>query len=296
MSHRHRVARPRLLGAVTLAAVLAVPGVALTASAASAGAGEVYVALGDSFTSGPGIPNPKGEPRGCVRSDHNYPTLVADAITPAEFRDVSCGGAVSDHMTQPQQTADGPNPPQFDALTGDTTLVTVSVGGNDIGFGEIVTTCATLSVTDPFGAPCKERYTSGGSDELAERVAAYAPKMRAVVKAIGERSPHATVLVVGYLRVLPPSEGCYPREPIAKGDVPYLDRIQRLLNRALADAASAHGAGYVDAYGPSLGHDICQLPGDKWVEGTVPTSPAAPVHPNAAGMEAVAKEVLAALR
>src|SRR5262249_51550289 len=101
-------------------------------------------------------------------------------------------------------------------------------------------------------------------------------------------SPHATVLLVGYLRILPPSIGCYPAFPIARGDVPYLDGLQQQLTSMLDSQAFRYDAIFVDAYARSQGHDVCQAPKDRWVEGLIPPSPAAPVHPNAAGMQAVA--------
>ena len=67
------------------------------------------------------------------------------------------------------------------------------------------------------------------------------------------------------------------------------------LTAMLADQASNHGAVFVNSYAGSLGHDACQLPGVKWVEGTVPTSPAYPLHPNAIGMQAVADLALRTL-
>jgi hypothetical protein len=89
------------------------------------------------------------------------------------------------------------------------------------------------------------------------------------------------------LRILPPAVGYYPAFPIARGDVPYLDGVQRQLTAMLADQARNHGAVFVDSYAGSLGHDASQLPGVRWVEGVVTTSPAALVHPNATGMQAV---------
>ncbi|MGH3586207.1 MAG: SGNH/GDSL hydrolase family protein, partial [Pseudonocardia sp.] len=59
--------------------------------------------------------------------------------------------------------------------------------------------------------------------------------------------------------------------------------------------ASMAGVGFVDTYTPTIGHDVCQLPGTKWIEGLVPTAPAAPVHPNALGMAAMGKAVVDAL-
>src|SRR3954465_15193419 len=109
--------------------------VALTlvaAPAARAGVG-TYVALGDSYPSAPLIPNQHGEPIDCGRSDHNYPSLVAAALKPKVFTDVSCGSAQTKDMTAPQTglPAGGTNPPQFNALGPSVDLVTVGIGGND---------------------------------------------------------------------------------------------------------------------------------------------------------------------
>jgi hypothetical protein len=68
-----------------------------------------YVALGDSYTAGPPIPVQETTPLGCLRSDHNYPYLVAAALGVVEFRDPSCSGAETEDMTQPQGVTPGPN-------------------------------------------------------------------------------------------------------------------------------------------------------------------------------------------
>jgi lysophospholipase L1-like esterase len=201
-------------------------------------------------------------------------------------------------MTNPQAlpVPGTQNAPQFNALAKDTTLVTITIGGNDIGFSELATTCAQLAVTDPLGAPCEEHYTAGGTDQVRARIAATASKVAAVVRGIHQRSPRAKVLVLGYLRILPPEGTCWPIVPLAVGDVPYLDGIAQDLNDMIATQAEENGASFVDTYTPSLGHDACQLPGTKWVEGYIPLSPAFPLHPNALGMAAVKKIVLDELR
>lgn len=267
-----------------------------TATAQTASSPERYVALGDSYTAGPGIPVQRIDPIGCGRSTRNYPALLAEALSIRDFVDVSCSGAKTEHMTDPQPVPLGANPPQFDALAPDTDLVTLTISGNDIGFTDIFFTCARLSTINPLGNPCERQATAGGTDLYAQRIAAAAPKVERVLEGIRQRSPRATVLLVGYLRILPPAVGCYPVFPIARGDVPYLDGVQQQLTAMLADQASDHGAVFVDSYARSLGHDACQLPGTKWVEGPVPTSPAAPVHPNATGMQAVAAFTLDTLR
>ncbi|MGH8922180.1 MAG: SGNH/GDSL hydrolase family protein, partial [Actinomycetes bacterium] len=218
----------------------------------------------------------------------NYPSLLAERLRVTEFTDVTCSRAVTGNMTTAQPVPLGSNPPQFDALRADTDLVTVSIGGNDMGFSDIVITCGLISSTDPMGDPCRRHSTAGGSDSYAERITAAAPRVAGVLRGIRERSPNATVLLVGYLRVLPPTGGCWPIVPIARGDVPYLDSLQQQLTTMLAEQASANGAVFVDAYAASLGHDICQAPSVKWVEGIFFTRPAFPVHPNLSGMRAVA--------
>lgn len=260
------------------------------------GAPRSYVALGDSYTSGPGIPNQTADSGGCGRSDHNYPHLVAAAQGIVAFTDVSCGSATTDHMAGQQPLPGGlTNGPQLDALHARVDLVTLGIGGNDIGFGEIILTCATHSVLLPITAPCRGHYMRHG-DELAGRIAATAPKVAAVLAAIRERAPAARVLVVGYPVILPASgPGCWPVMPVAVGDVAWLRDVQGRLNGMLAEQAAAAGATFVDTYTSSVGHDVCRLPGQKWVEGVLPTAPASPVHPNAAGMANTARQVLQAL-
>ena len=253
-----------------------------------------YVALGDSYASGPFIPNQSLNPIGCVRSDHNYAGDLTRALGIPTLVDVSCGGATTTDMTQSQSVPLGSNPPQFDALAANTDLVTVTIGGNDIGFSSILETCAVESLTNPFGNPCQQHYTAGGTDQLAAAVAATAPKVAAVLAGIRQRAPQARVVVVGYLRILPPSGGCWPVVPIARGDVPYLNGVQTELNGMLGQQASNAGDTFVDP-GVIQGHDVCQPESRKWVEGIVPTSPAYPVHPNAAGMAEVAGLLGAAL-
>ena len=252
-----------------------------------------YVALGDSYTAGPGIPTEVPEPPGCGRSDRNYPHRVA-ATLGEPLHDVSCSGAGTAHLTGPQPLAEGANPPQLDALDRNTAVVTLGIGGNDIGFGEIVESCASLL---PFGSPCRDRYVEAEGDEISRRIAATAPRVAAALAEIRRRAPRARVYVVGYPAILPGGDvGCWPLLPFAFGDVGWLRDKEKELNAMLASTAAAEGAGYVDTYGPSGGHSACARPGDRWVEPVVRASPADRVHPNARGMEGMAEAVLAALR
>jgi lysophospholipase L1-like esterase len=257
-----------------------------------------YVALGDSFAAAPLSPRLGwGANVACQRSGHDYPYLVAAALgTSARLTNVSCYGATTRDLSQPQRTTPS-TPAQLDALSAADRLVTVQIGGDDIGFSGIATTCGALSLTDLNGDPCHRHYTQGGTDQLARKISQAAPSVAAALAAIRQRAPHARVLVVGYPDILPVhGNGCWPEVTVARGDLPYLRGVETGLNTMLAAQAARAGATFVDTYTPSIGHDACQRTGTKWVEGLIPTSAAYPMHPNALGEQAMAREIGAALR
>ncbi|WP_243769778.1 SGNH/GDSL hydrolase family protein [Amycolatopsis acidicola] len=250
-----------------------------------------YVALGDSYTSSPRTGALVGTPPGCDRSDNNYPRLVAAQLRVAEFTDVSCSGATTANITGTQQTANGTNQPQLDSLDDATTLVTLGIGGNDVGFIGLAHDCLTQ---DPAVSPCKAKMASGGRDELAARITATTPKIDRVLTEIHERAPKAKIVVVGYPSALPDGGGCWPFLPLGTADVAYLRDAAAKFNDMLAAQAKAHGAHYADTATPSKGHDMCQKAATKWVEDLVPSSPALSLHPNANGERAMADAVTSA--
>jgi lysophospholipase L1-like esterase len=241
--------------------------------------------------------SPVGTPAGCLRSTHNYSDDIQASAGTTSYVDAACSGATTVNMTQSQSTNIGTNPPQFNSLAANDSIVTLTIGGNDIGFSSIIEECATLSVTNPFGNPCQQHYTTGGTDQLAAKITATGPKVAAVLQGIHSRAPQARVFLVGYPDILPNTgTGCWPLVPIAHGDVPYLRTTEMDLNNTLAQVAAANGATFVNTYTATIGHDSCQAPGTKFVEGLIPTSPAYPFHPNQLGQQAMANQVLAAIR
>ena len=284
------------LGPRRLLRALALAIAALTVLAALAAAGARaanYVSLGDSYAAGPLIPNPV-LPLGCLKSDHNYPHLAAPGIG-LTLRDASCSGATTTDMTNPQNVdPDGPNPPQFNSLDTSTTVVSLTIGGNDIGFSSIAEGCFS---TSPTGPSCQGEFVHDGRDEVSERIAETAPKVAATIQGIHARSPRARVLVLNYPAIFPDSgPGCWAFLPVSNSDVSWLLAKEKELNAMLAQQASANGATLVDWYRASIGHDACKLPVIRWVEPLVPTTPAAPVHPNLIGMQAAGRLVVAAAR
>ncbi len=253
-----------------------------------------YVALGDSAASGPRIPNQVGAP-GCQQSDSNYPHVLAEALQVASFVDVTCGGAVTDNIVSvSQSTSSGEVPPQLDALTPETDLVTVTIGGNDIGLVSTAVQCLTFANTSATNV-CKDRLTAGGVDTVAAAVAEKAPQWGAMLDAVAERAPDARILVVGYGTYLPDG-GCFPTQPMLPEDADYIQSSITTMNEALRAQADAHGAEFVDTEPLSVGHDVCVAADQRYFEGVVPQNPAAPLHPTAAGMAAIGDAVAAAVR
>lgn len=280
----------------TALCALVLGALALPAGARAADPGP-YVALGDSFTAGPLVPNQTSEPAGCARSDHNYPSIVAAATVAPQFHDRSCSAATTQHMTEPQGVPLGSNPPQFDGLTTDAGLVTIGIGGNDVGLVEAALTCLATGLIAPTGTACRTNFAKpDGGDKVVDQIAATGPKIAATLQAIHLRSPQARVLIVGYPAVAPRNgKGCYPLVPLSDDDMTYLEGMLRRTNAMLAEQAAANDTEFVDTYEESSGHDVCTAIGTRWFEGLVPMAPAFPVHPNALGEASMARSVLRVL-
>jgi lysophospholipase L1-like esterase len=254
------------------------------------------VALGDSYTAGDLLPLSLSTPLGCLRSSADYAQLVAKTLhDSSDLVNASCSSAGVADMTSAQHTSAGQNPPQLDSLSARDALVLLTLGGDDLGFLNVLDKCMALSWEDPFGSPCKKYYDSGGTDKLAALVAAEAPRMATVLTEIRAKAPGARVLLVGYPDIFPQSGGCWPVVPITDGDISYLRGIEVKLNAMLAGEAKATGTTFVDTYDPTIGHDFCTSAKVRDVEGLVPATLTAPFHPNARGQAAMATQVLKAL-
>lgn len=256
----------------------------------------VYVALGDSYTAAHGVPGTNWLD-GCLRSDRNYPNLVAEALPAATLVDVSCSGAATQHMLKERSYGTIHHPPQFDALSEDTDLVTVSIGYNDFRlFTTLFGRCAEMAKRDPEGSPCRDRLIRpNGYDFLSKRVAIIGKRVAKVVRGIRERAPEARILVVSYPHLLPETGYCRNRVPLARGDYPYVRGINDAMSDAQRRAAGAvDGAEYVDVTAASVGHDACS--DDPWVAGIDPVETrAAAYHPFAVEQRAVADLILSRL-
>ena len=257
--------------------------VALPAPGAAPGSGPRYVAMGDSAAAAPLVPD-QAEPVGCLKSTNGYPSVLARRMGAASFADVTCSGArTEDLVSRAQPTRTGAVPPQLDAVTADTQLVTVTVGGNDVDLPKIAATCRRSSLETP---PCSADLVVDGVDQISEAIEADADDWSDLVDDIREKAPAARVILVGYGTYVRP-EGCFPAEPVNPVDAAYFQTKVDELDDRLSQVAADRGVEFFDTRPLSVGHDICAAPEDRYIEGFAPVNPAAPLHPNGAGALAV---------
>ena len=282
--------RVRLL-VTALATVLAATAVAGPTSAASSDRPLRYVALGDSYSAASGVlpPDPSAPPP-CARSAVNYPHRVAQR-TGAELVDVTCGGADTGDFFAAQHPGVAP---QLEALTRRTELVTMTIGGNDSSvFINTILQCGAAGLsTLGTGSPCRDRYGTSFEDTI--RTTTY-PSIVKALRAVHRRAPRAQVAILGYPWIMPKAVGCFDRMPVATGDVPYVRRIQWVLNDAVRRAAAVTGSTYVSLNKVSEGHDACQPVGLRWVEPVLQGTNPVVVHPNALGEARMAARALRVL-
>jgi lysophospholipase L1-like esterase len=252
-------------------------------------AGSQYVAMGSSFGAGPGLtPRAPGSPRRAGRSASNYAHLVARALG-LDLRDVTYSGATTDDILR---TSARGEPAQLEAVTPATRLVTLTAGGNDVGYLPRLT---LASLPWPLRTLPKARAQIAGFGDPAatdDRFAGVSCNLQAIAAGVRDRAPAARVLFVDYLTVLPPAgEGAGP--PPA-GIADWGRAVAARLATTTQAAAQAAGAGYVAASAASADHHAWSA--TPWTRRFHLTlRGGAPYHPNAAGMAAVAGLVLTAL-
>ncbi|MGV9356502.1 SGNH/GDSL hydrolase family protein [Streptomyces misionensis] len=285
LSAHRTLAAITVAGATLLCAGAGSPASARTPSASSAD-GPNYVALGDSYASGAGLIGVTDTE--CDRTTAGYAAVVSrtSAGKGRTFKNVTCTGAT----TAALWNAQGSKPAQLNALTPNTKLVTLTMGGNDLGFTNVLTTCALVASSDPAGSPCKKYFTAGGKDVLGERINTVEGRVRDALTDIRRRSPDAKVIVVGYPALFPDSGVGCAEVPFAKGDFAFLRDVTKKLNRALQRRATAgdRAVRFADTYAVTVGHDMCRPRGTRWIESLNPGENTLAAHPNSVGQFAMA--------
>jgi GDSL-like Lipase/Acylhydrolase family len=249
-----------------------------------------YVAMGDSYTAAPGVqpPSPTA-PAGCGQSLNNYPHLVASALN-LSLTDVSCGGAKTENFTVPQVVPGGVNPPQFDALSPSTEVVTIGMGGNDNNlFATLVGTCTALDFGKPNeGAPCREAEEGFVTKTMEETKRPQEEALREVHKL----APKAKVYVVAYPEITPINGYCPTAIPWTTEDLRWFHfQVQARGDANLALEALKNGAIYTETFLQSFGHNACEEVGKRWIEPLFGSLTGVAVHPNLLGQEHDAQDV-----
>jgi lysophospholipase L1-like esterase len=265
-----------------------------------------YVALGDSFSSGEGVPpfnagtNRYLPPRDtCHRSYRAYPALVADRrSSPGMWGFWACSGANVHDMTNVNQENRG-EIAQLDRIAPPGSsdpgvdLVTVTIGGNDAQFKDVSLACVASRIVSILGS-CRTNWRAAVAASI-DRLRATLPPL---YRAIRARAPSARIIVLAYPnpfpKVLPQLSRC--RSWVAPADLRWLSRTAAALNEVIRSAAHSSRAG-VTYLSPSGfdGHDVCSP--EPWFNGLglLPSHLRYSVHPNAFGQRRLAEIVLAAL-
>jgi lysophospholipase L1-like esterase len=237
-----------------------------------------YVAMGSSYAAGPGIlPIVPASPLRCARSNENYAHILAREQG-LSLIDVTCSGATTVDVIKGGQFG---LPPQLDAVTPATELVTVTIGGNDVFYmaNLIGLSCQRLSAV---GGNCPVRADS----EVEMRFAGLADSLREVVAGARRRSPQVRVVFVNYFTVLP-EHGTCERAGLTGAQADHMRAVAARLAAITRQVAKESGAGLLDVAALSRGHDTCSP--DPWVLGArrEPGNLIPPFHPTRAAMRAV---------
>jgi lysophospholipase L1-like esterase len=237
--------------------------------------------LGSSFAAGAGIgPTRPGTPERCGRTTNNYASLLAKNLN-LSLDDRGCGGATTEHVLGPWNEV----PAQIDAVTPDTQLITLTIGGNDLNYiGEL------------FGASCTPggksliRPTETCREAILPEPANYVrteQNLRAIATEVRRRAPSAILVFVQYVSLVP--EAPCDAIPLSDGSAATAREIASKLAAITKKVAQESGAVLLPADELSRTHTPCDA--QPWATGLPPDydrSASAPWHPNAAGHAAIA--------
>jgi len=282
----------------------------------------VYVALGDSYAAGEGNPGPPNEPwvdhdgnpapsNGCDRSAVGYPMLVkkwldGDRSFPTmNLQFLACSGATTGDLWASDATAHGLKGPSTLAPqqlldTGDLAnarVITVTIGGNDLNFADILSRCDFVL----HRTVCSARSRDPWIAKLKTHIDALGAVLYNTYTAIkSEASLNTPLFVVGYPDIFPtkPNGACVRRTGISVAGMTYLALLQGRLTSVMEAAANKAHANFVNPNLPSgahsfIGHSVCAQ--DSYLNGAVPTNEQYSFHPNAQGQQALASDVEAVI-
>ena len=218
------------------------------------------MALGDSYSSGVGAGSYTSSSGSCDRSTNAYSQLWANANGPASFVSVACSGATTSTVISSQ----------LSALSTSTTLVSITIGGNDIGFSSVMETC----VLD--GSDCVSAVNNADSEAENQLPG----ELNSVLADIKADAPNARVVVLDYPQLydLSRSSGCIG---LSTGNRTALNQGAQILDSEIQAAAGRYGDVFADAASHFAGHEICDS--SSWLHSVNFLDISESYHPTAAG-------------
>ena len=255
----------RRVAALCCATLLAGPAVLaglLGSTASAAPPSDEYVAMGDSYASGNGTGNPDLD-YWCYRSSDAYGPIIDDQRKKTSLVFNACGGATTEDVLAGQ----------VDDLSSATDYVTISIGGNDVGFVDLILNC--------WGhfdqAQCLETV-----DEVNDRIENELPaKLDQTHAAITAAAPHALVMQVGYPRAFGDDVGCAQADGVNRTEADALNGVSDNLDRVIGERAAANGLTYIGVIEAFTGHDVCA--DEPWLVGKWAWAARDVYHPTKAG-------------
>ena len=234
--------------------------------------GSQYVAMGSSYAAGFGIQPQVPGAGGCGRSELDYPHLVAARLH-LDLNDVSCGGAVTANaLDTPQDSA----PPQIDAVTAKTRLVTMTIGGNDVNYVGTAIEC---------GQPNSTCVATANPAQTDAAFQALPHSLTDLIQAVRAIAPSAVIVLVTYVRLVPPT-AC-PALHYTPASTRLVASMGARLERVFVAVAKADHVRIVDPYTIGAEHGPCAEGANKWVAGFIATN-GFEYHPTVAGHQEMA--------
>jgi len=248
----------RILRVIFSAAIVVFTAAAglVTATAADAAGAVNYVALGDSYSSGVGAGDYISASGSCERSTNAYPEQWADASSPVSFVSVACSGA---------STADVLSS-QVSALSASTTLVSITIGGNE--------TCVLLPASSCLNAvAAAEDFITTQLPSLLDQT----------LQTIATDAPNAKVVVLDYPELYDLSRSGFFCLGLSTRDRIALNQGADRLDGAIQAAALANHDTFADVRGQFAGHEICDS--NSWLHAVDIFALSSSYHPTAAGQD-----------
>lgn len=246
--------------------------------------GGPYVAMGDSRAAGTHRTPSLGYYLGCLRSADSYPEILRAKLRPRSFTDTSCAGATSPNLwSTPQRTPTYPRPPQVEQIPAGAQLLTISIGGNDMGWPAILGKCLTGSRADD--KKCRESVDL--ADLVDRRLAKMDRATSAALAAIRKAQPRAQIVMVGIGGFIG-ERGCFPAVPLSDGDAVWMRSIFDRANKTLRSVAESVDGSFIDVQNLSEGRDACNTTA-PWYEGQTNADGTLKWHFNHAGSTEIAR-------